>query len=126
MTRDLIESYDDDPTGALAALHASFIAGRLRPEDTASLSELAFHHAEHGDGSPYYLASALYAWAYLFPDDPNDVPDKFDPRLRLASELYNRGITEGLKRGDNVDLRAGSYPLPFGTLDVYVDPTSAG
>jgi pimeloyl-ACP methyl ester carboxylesterase len=120
--QDLVERYADDPAGALAALHASLVAGKLRPEDTVGISELAFQHAEHGGGQPYYLASALYAWAYLFPDDPKDIPDEFNPRVRLACELYNRGLTQGLTRGETVDLRAGSYPLPFGTLDLYLDP----
>src|SRR5436190_307039 len=92
--------------------------------EAVSISVLAFHHAEHGGGSPYYLASALYAWAYLFPADGSAAPDVFDPRGRLACELYNRGLTEGLKRGDDVELRAGSYPLPFGTLDVTLDPAA--
>ena len=122
--QDLVERHADDPAGALATLHATFVAGRLRPEDMVSLAELAFHHAEHGGGRPYYLASALYAWAYLFPEDASAAPDTFDPRGRVACELYNRGLTEGLKNGDNVDLRAGSYPLPFGTLDVALDPAA--
>jgi hypothetical protein len=122
--QDLIERHADDPAAALATLHAAFVAGRLLPENLASLAELAYHHAEDGGGSPYYLAAALYAWAYLFPDDADDPPDVFDPRGRLASELYNRGLTEGLKVGETVDLRAGSYPLPFGTLDLTVDPAA--
>jgi len=121
--QDLVERYDDDPAEALAALHATFVAGRLQHEDMASLAELAFHYGEHGGGRPYYLASALYAWAYLFPDDASLTPETFDPRGRVAYELYNRGLTEGFKSGDNVDVRAGSYPLPFGTLDVYLDPS---
>ncbi|HLY38315.1 MAG TPA: alpha/beta hydrolase, partial [Candidatus Binatia bacterium] len=84
----------------------------------------AFYHAEHGGGRPYYLASALYAWAYLFPDDASSAPDTFDPRGRMACELYNRGLTESLKNGGNVELRAGSYPLPFGTVDVALDPAA--
>ena len=123
--QDLVERYDDDPAGALAVLHTALLAGRLRPEHTVGLAELAFRHAENGGGSPYYLATAVYAWAYLFPDDKSAIPDNFEPRVRLACELYNRGLTEGLKQGDdNVDLRAGSwsYPLPFGTLVVTLDP----
>ena len=120
--QDLIERYDDDPAGALGVLHTALLAGRLRPEHMVGLAELSFRHAEHGGGSPYYLATAVYAWAFLFPDDQSAIPDYFDPRVRLACELYNRGLTEGLKQGDNVDLRAGSYPLPFGTLDVSLDP----
>jgi len=121
--QDLVEQYADDPAGALAALHAAFIAGKLPSESSASLAELAFHYGEHGGGRPYFLASALYAWRYLFQDAEAAAGD-FDPRGRLACELYNRGLTEGLKRGDEVDLRAGSYPLPFGTLDIYLDPTA--
>jgi pimeloyl-ACP methyl ester carboxylesterase len=122
--QDLVERYADDPAGALGALHAAFVAGRLPPENAAALAELAFHHAEHGGGKPYYLASALYAWAFLFPDDERAAPEGFEPRMRVACELYNRGLTEGLKSGGDVDLRAGSYPLPFGTLDVSLDPAT--
>ena len=121
--QDLVERYADDPAGALATLHAAFVAGKLPSESSSSLAELAFHHAEHGGGSPYFLASALYAWTYLFRDADAAAGD-FDPRGRLACELYNRGLTEGLKRDDKVDLRAGSYPLPFGTLDIYLDPAA--
>jgi triacylglycerol esterase/lipase EstA (alpha/beta hydrolase family) len=123
-SQDLVERYEDDPAGALAALHASFVAGRLRPENAVAISELAFHHAEHGGGSPYYLASALYAWMFLFPDNKRDIPDDFEPRVRGACELYNRALTAGFKNGDAVDLRAGTYPLPFGTLDVALDPAT--
>jgi len=123
--QDLVERYDEDPAGALAVLHTALLAGRLAPEHTVSLAELSFRYAEHGGGRPYYLATAIYAWTFLFPDDPGAIPDNFDPRVRLACELYNRGLTEGLKEGnDNVALRPGSwrYPLPFGTVDMTLDP----
>ncbi len=116
--RDLIERYAQDPSGALASLHDDFINGRLQPGDAAYLSELNFHHAQHGGGGPYYLASALYAWRFLFPDDPKATPDRFNPRVRIACDLYNRGIARGLQSGDKVQLQAGSYPLPFGTLEI--------
>jgi pimeloyl-ACP methyl ester carboxylesterase len=119
--RDLIDRYVNDPAGALATLHGDFVAGRLQPTDAASLAELSFRYAGHGGGSPYYLASAVYSWAYLFPRDPGANPRSFDPRVRLACDLYNRGITQGLKRGENVDVGGGTYPLPFGTLDLAVD-----
>ena len=31
--------------------------------------------AERGGGRPYYLAAAMYAWEYLFPDDPKLRPE---------------------------------------------------
>ena len=105
---DLAERYESDPAGAIAVLHAAFVAGDIRGDDVASLAEVAFDYASRGGGSPYYLASALYAWAYLFPDDPHDVPDRFDPRRVLASEIYNRGLTHGLEKGGQVDLLWGS------------------
>jgi triacylglycerol esterase/lipase EstA (alpha/beta hydrolase family) len=120
--RDLRQRYDDDPVGALATLHQDFVAGRLAPADAAYLAELNFYHADHGGGAPYFLASALYAWTFLFPDDPRATPDRFNPRVRIACDIYNRGITRGLIRGDSVELRTGSYPLPFGSLEISVDP----
>ena len=118
---DLVARYRDDPTGAIAVLHGELVADRLRPESVLTLSELAFHHARHGGGSPYYLASALYAWAYLFPVEASARPDRFHT-VRIAAELYNRGLTQGLQRNGNVELRTESHPLPFGTLDVVCDP----
>ena len=76
-------------------------------------------------GSPYYLASALYAWAYLFPDDPKAAPDRFDPRVASACDLYNRGLTQGSEAGRPSRPGGGTYALPFGTLEVSVDPAHA-
>src|SRR5262245_50804919 len=69
----------------------------------------------------YYLAAAVYAYAFLFPDDPRDAPrDPADPRLRLAYDLYNRGLAEGLGtvNEEEVALVSGLHPLPFGTLEI--------
>ena len=121
---DLVAQYEDDPRGALAAAHAALAAGTLQPDELAALAELAFHHAEHGGGRPYFLASALYAWAYLFPEDERATPDAFDPRFRLACDLYNRGVTAGLMAADGKTVEVGpaTLALPFGVLDVAFDP----
>lgn len=69
----------------------------------------------------YYLAAAVYAYAFLFPDDPTDAPhNPADPRLRLAYDLYNRGLAEGLMApgNDEVILASGRHRLPFGVLDI--------
>ena len=119
--RDLVARYADDPAGTFVTLNGDFVAGRLQPKDAVSLAELAFLHAGNGGGSPYYLAAAVYGWAYLFPRDAAATPRRFDPRVRLACDLYNRGLSEGLKKGVNVDVSGGTYPLPFGTLVLTVD-----
>ncbi len=123
--RGLVERYENDPVGALASLHADFVADRLQPSSAGLIAEISFHHAEHGGGSPYYLASALYAWDFLFPAAPNAAPDRYDARTRIACDLYNRALTQGLKKDPTlVDLGGGRYALPFGTLDVDVDPAT--
>jgi len=119
---DLGERYEKDPAGALAELHAAVVAGEEQREGLVSIAELNFHYAEHGGGRPYYFAAAAYAWAYLFPDEPARRPDRFNPRLRVACDLYNRALTQALKDGKNVAPRGGQGALPFGTLEIAFDP----
>jgi pimeloyl-ACP methyl ester carboxylesterase len=71
----------------------------------------------------YHLAAALYAWAYLFPEDPSEVRSPFDPRFQLAANLYNRGLTSALVSAEDgkLVLRAGTIDLPFGRLVVAFD-----
>jgi pimeloyl-ACP methyl ester carboxylesterase len=49
-------------------------------------------------------------------------PEQLDPRTRLAAELYNRALTEGLTApdGNEVVLATGERLLPFGRLDIDV------
>ena len=114
---DLAERFGDDPEGALAELRERYLADPER-RDLSALAELAFVHAENGGGRPWFLASAVYAYAFLFPGAGGLPPDAFDRRLRLAADLYNRGLTAGLalEGGDEVDLSARTVPLPFGEL----------
>jgi len=121
---NLSKQYRENPAKTIAELHAG-----LGQADESSrlfaLAELSFDHAEHGGVHPYYLASAAYAWAFLFPDDPAVRPDCYDPRVRTAMDLYNRGVAEGLAdgTGDEVNLSARSVALPYGPLHLDVDPT---
>ena len=123
--RGVVEEFEKEPEQVLTALHRDVVEGRAGENELFALAELSFHHAEHGGGRPYYLASAVYAWAFLFPADGSERPGPLDPRLRLACDLYNRGVTEGFAAADGltVELRGGREALPFGTLDVTVDPS---
>ena len=53
---------------------------------------------------------------FLFPGGAGaSLPDPLDPRLRMAADLYNRGITLGLASADEtvMEMRAGTYELPW-------------
>ena len=77
----LSERFDQDPQRVLAELNSGL--GRTDdPDRLFALSELSFAYAEESRNRSYYLASATYAYAFLFPPNPADAPDEYDPRLR--------------------------------------------
>jgi pimeloyl-ACP methyl ester carboxylesterase len=118
------------PLFALAEL--SFLHAEQRKQHRAVLSQQCLTQKgkicwsepspeEKAKDRAYYLAAAVYAYAFLFPDDPQDTSlDPADPRLRLAYDLYNRGLAEGLAAANNAEvvLASGPRPLPFGTLEI--------
>lgn len=124
----LLNRFETEPETVLAELHAS-----LKPswdEDKLfALAELSMLHAQQSNDHAYFLASSIYAWSLLFPDNSEGVRLKSsDPRYRLAYELYNQGIAQGLADPDDNDkgeievyLKPGEYPLPFGKLTVAID-----
>jgi len=117
------ERFRNDPQTVLAELNSGL--GKPDERDRLfALSELSFAYAEDSGNQSYYLASAAYAYAFLFPANPADAPGQYDPRLRLAVDLYNRGIALGLatRDGKEVDLSARQLSLPFGTLNLGINP----
>jgi pimeloyl-ACP methyl ester carboxylesterase len=115
--------FDDNPEKALEHLHDLAVSGSGGPPQLFAVAEASFLHAERTGKRSYYLAAAVYAWAYLFPEDPTEAPSAFDPRFRLAANLYNRGLTSALETGENrqIVLNGGTLDLPFGQLDVAFD-----
>ena len=79
----LTERFEDAPEHALAELHATAVRDD-DPNALFVLSELSFYHARETDKRPYYLAAAVYAYAYLFPAGAGTPPNPIDPRLRAA------------------------------------------
>jgi hypothetical protein len=124
--RDLFTRFENNPETTLADLHAEVVADRGGRDDICALAELSFLYAENTGQRSYFRAAIVYAYTFLFPGEGHHSPDSFDPRLRLAADLYNRGITEGFKSNDGtqVELRAGTFELPFGALDVEFDSAS--
>ena len=135
----LLDQFDGAPGGVLAELHSG-----LHPtgddDRLFALAELSFLHAERTGDRAYFLASAVYAWALLFPGDATSVPlQRSDPRLRLAYDLYNQAVAQGLTEPRHQDVTSHDAPtatsegsgevrlepgvrqLPFGTLQVTLD-----
>ena len=121
----LAQRFQDDPEATLAALRGTGVD--LSRDRLFALAELSFVHAEDTHKPEYYLAAAVYAYAFLFPTAGTDrcaSLSPLDPRPRLAADLYNLGLTLGLStpERDRVILEAGRQPLPFGTLTLAIDP----
>lgn len=121
---DLDELYGNDPERALERLHDLAVSGSGGPRQLFAAAEASFLHAVRTRQRSYFLASALYSWAFLFPEDPTETPSPFDARFRLAANLYNRSLTAVLESGEDrqVVLNGGTLPLPFGQLEVTFDP----
>ena len=121
---DLKERFESDPEGALAQLHAAVTGGNAGRDELFALAELSFLHAEQTGKQEYYLAAAVYAYALLFPSGAAEPLYSIDRRLRVAADLYNRGLTSGFASADGsvVELRGGTRSLPFGELTVELDP----
>ncbi len=121
---DLHGKFDDDPEGTLRTLHSEIAANGRTSDQLFALAELSFLHAERSHKQEYYLAAAIYAYAFLFPPLGEASLPPYDPRFRDACDLYNRALTGAFRSqdGTEVEPRAGVFPLPFGQLDVAFDP----
>ena len=60
----LLDRVATEPARAIADLHTAIAQGRAGTNEILAASELAFLHALEGGGRPYFLASALYAYAF--------------------------------------------------------------
>ncbi len=115
---NLRDRFRRDPAAALAELHRSLDTEGAENRLFA-LAELSYLHARRSGDRSHYLAAAVYGYAFLFPGDQTAPPDALDPRSRLAAELYNQALAEGLSPGGtSVAVKPGAYRLPFGLLSI--------
>jgi len=80
----------------------------------------------YDDPRPYYMASAIYAYLYLFGGGTNQAPDPFAREFRLICDLYNRSLASALALEPNspeLQWRGGIYSLPDGSVDVKMNAT---
>jgi len=115
------ERFDTDPELVLTALRGP--GEGLSREYLFVLSELSFYHAVKSQKPDYFLASTVYAYAFGVGRTDEARLDPLDPRLRLAANLYNLGLAQGLAGAEEatVVLQPGPRPLPFGRIEISVD-----
>jgi hypothetical protein len=71
----------------------------------------------------YYVAASIYAFAFLFPEDAVQRPSPFDPRLRVAVDIYNLAMTSAISP-QQARVTTGEFLFSFhlGTLGLVLDP----
>jgi hypothetical protein len=122
----LARTFDEEPETALARLHAGLVSGRRGMKVLFPLAELAFRRAQDTGSREWYLAAALYAWAFLFPDDPRDEAGRLDRRVRMAADFYNIALAEAFRpdEGSAFVPRSRVFTLPFGDVEVRFDEST--
>lgn len=118
---DLSDKFKKQPAEVLAALHKG-LPTASEADRLFALAELSYAYASKGGQQSYFSASAVYAYAFLFPRIGRTDPNRSDPRVRIALDLYNRSLAEAFTTADRVKVTIGegSYPLPFGELIVSI------
>ena len=129
---DQLQQFENSPDETLRLLHQKAVQSGNR-DLLFALSELNYLAGEQlrqslrtwdpRDARDYYLASAVYAWFFLFGDPPGTQPTSFDQRFRTACDLYNYSLGWALteRRSTNAVaiLASGMRRLPFGQqLDI--------
>jgi pimeloyl-ACP methyl ester carboxylesterase len=111
--------FEEDPVGALAEMHAG-LAAKGDEDRIFALAELSFFYADNSGDRSYYLAAAVYAYAFLMPGQHGSPPNGIDPRLRCAADIYNQALTQAAKSHDGAYAipMGGTFRLPFGELTV--------
>ena len=119
----LLAAWQADPAPAIASLHAAVTSQPELWPELFALSELSYLQASRDHSPPRFLAAALYAYAYLFPEPGAGRPSPYDPRFRQACDLYNLSLAAalGAPDGNLAPLAAGRRTLPFGTIDLSLD-----
>jgi len=116
---NLYERFDEQPEKALAEMHSG-LAPKGDEDRVFALAELSFVHAQNSGERSYYLASAVYAYAFLLPGPHGNPPRGLDPRFRWAADIYNQALTRAAMLDDHEYPvpRGGSFKLPFGDIAV--------
>jgi len=132
------KQFDQSPDAALRFLHQKAVKSN-DPDLLYALSELNYIEGERlrrsvkpwepRDARDYYLASAVYAWFFIFNNATNQPLMEYDDRFRAACNFYNLGLSWALTgwRATNAVaiLQNGNRHLPVGEIDVQLGPSAS-
>jgi pimeloyl-ACP methyl ester carboxylesterase len=126
---DLDEVFEKNPDATLEKLQTIACTDDRR-DLLYALSELNYLNADRqrrsvkpgvpGLARNSYFTSAIYAYLYLFGEANQPPPSPFDIRVRVAGDLYNWGLAQGLIVNTNalVEMNGGPRPTPPGLVEV--------
>jgi pimeloyl-ACP methyl ester carboxylesterase len=126
---DLDAAFRKNPDATLQKLQAIACTDDRR-DLLYALSELNYFNADRQSRSVKpgewrgarnsYFASAIYAYLYLFGEGKEAPPSPFDIRVRVAGDLYNWGLAQGLMVNTNalVEMASGPRQTPPGVVEV--------
>src|SRR4051794_32984627 len=123
----LLDTFDAQPDAAIAELRTQAIATGMHWPDLYALSEMNYFEGRRTRSKAQLLASALYAYAVLFPSGNADKPSPYTAQFQHATNFYNLALTQVLSGAGAegvANLQSSRHDLPFGTMDVTVDQAS--
>jgi pimeloyl-ACP methyl ester carboxylesterase len=110
---DLVSLHRRNPVGAYTRLHALAVQDP-QPDFLFALAEICYligrqseKCEDHGACAYYYLCAG-YAYHYLFTAEEKERaagpvgPSSFDPRFRLACDLYNTGLAKCIRAAQRI------------------------
>jgi hypothetical protein len=109
----LLDTFDTQPDAAIVALRAEAIAASMHWPDPYALAEMNYAQARRARSKPMLLASALYAYAVLFPAGDVDKPSSYSAQFHHATNFYNLALTQVLSGESDegtISLARGRYP----------------
>ena len=116
---DLDQEYARDVPATVRRLQA-LVEQDPQPDALFALAEIAYLHGHKtekcncGDALHYYYLSAGYAYHYLY-GEVHSSP--FDPRFRLACDLYNAGLAKCIRAAQRVGRLDPARELKLPTHD---------
>ena len=135
---DLSRQFSKDPRAALTTLQER-ACNDSRRDLLCALAELNYRQgarlrssrpARDRQSCDYYLTAAVYAYLFLFGEGSEPPPSALDPRYRLACDLYNRALAQGLREpgasDEHLHLASVDRALPAGSLKISCGPQDFG